>query len=136
MARLRSPSRAASTVSSVTADVPADQLGEGRAGGRARSRPADARHRRPRRSTRPPRRRRTSGTWPVFGMLTGSSRAMPVTSESMTGAGQLARLPGLELLGPGQPGVDVGDVPVLVLLPPGDGGELDVVVADPIPTPR
>ena len=39
-------------------------------------------------------------------------------------------------LGAGQPGVDVGDVAVLVLLAAGDGGQLDVARRPPSATPR
>ncbi len=45
--------------------------------------------------------------------------------------GQLARLPGLEVLGTRQPGVDVRHVFRLVLLTPGDRAERDVVGRTP-----
>src|SRR5271155_1192490 len=48
------------------------------------------------------------------------------------GRRQLARLPGLQVLGAGQPGVDVGDVVRLVLLAPGNRTERNVVGRTPL----
>ena len=48
------------------------------------------------------------------------------------GRRQLARLPGLQVLGAGQPGVDVGDVVRLVLLAPRNRAELNVVGRAPV----
>ena len=48
------------------------------------------------------------------------------------GRGQLARLPRLQVLGSGQPGIDVGHVVGLVLLAPRDRAERDVVPRTPL----
>ena len=114
--------------------VPPDQFGERRGqGGRVPAPHPVAVHHADRLDHRPSGR---SGTWPALGMLTGSSRRVPGHQRVDDQGGQFTRRPGLEVLGAGQPGVDVGHVPVLVPAAGRHVGQPDVVGRSPTPTPR
>ena len=129
-ASVRSPDSAASTVSSCTATwrrtISSKGAGSARAVTAADAVAVDDADRLDHHLGRAGRR-----PGPSLGMLTGASNGSPVSIASITGRGQLAGLPGLQVLGAGQPGVDVGDVAGLVLLALGDRGQLDVVVRPP-----